>query len=424
LGAEAWTSVACEKLSGWVRRATIPAEHLQEPGIEAAFDIGGAPVYGPFTVTVAAIPEPRVTPVPAVARAIPKRFRITATEGDRVTSVVEWDDLPGVDFYRVYRDGELACETAVSAFPDFPEQRESTYRVEAVRAGEVVAESNELRFQAPERAPKQAVEVRAALRPDHVRVIWSALQSPNVASYRLERRGAGASPWKEVAVKDAATAGWMSYADRPEPGEWAYRVTPLSATGLEGPPAEASVDFQPGLAEEPVLDLPLTERPAEAEVVGEVGFSDEGARFGAGYLELPHRPGFEVGRAMTLAFEFKADRVGEMSVLLSHGGYSVNGWFAQILNGRLLIRMRDGDGQGAVIQPGAWYEAVFVYDGVRPFVRINGEWIPQRGQPVSTVDTSVPLRIGTYQHDEPPYRFHGLLKNVRIYDGIAVELPE
>ena len=121
---------------------------------------------------------------------------------------------------------------------------------------------------------------------------------------------------------------------------------------------------------------------------------------------------------MTLDFEFKADSVGEMPVLLSHGAWQVDGWFVQILGGALIVRTPQGDAQGPSIAPGRWYAVRFMYDGMDLHLAVDGRWVDRPANPVRSVPARRPLVIGQYDQKQSPYAFRGTIRNVRLYSDV------
>src|SRR5690606_5216593 len=119
------------------------------------------------------------------------------------------------------------------------------------------------------------------------------------------------------------------------------------------------------------------EAPADGEITGSVEFRPDGARFLGGWIALPARPDHELGAGMTLDFAFRADRVDGMPVLLGNGQWQADGWFVQILDGKLLLRAVGGDAVGPRIEAGQDYAVRIVYDGVAFRMRVNGETVPQ-----------------------------------------------
>ena len=115
----------------------------------------------------------------------------------------------------------------------------------------------------------------------------------------------------------------------------------------------------------------------------------------------------------TLSFEFQIEEAGDMPVLLSHGAWQIDGWFVQILGGRLVIRTPQADANGPVVQTGKWYKVRWELSGQEHRLLVNGEEV-QPFAPLRMKPAERTLRIGQYEQIEPRYRFHGTLRNLRI----------
>jgi len=163
-----------------------------------------------------------------------------------------------------------------------------------------------------------------------------------------------------------------------------------------------------------VLALPLTARPDGARQVGEIQYGPEGARFAGGFLAIPDRASLDMRNGLTVEFEFRADDVGAMPVLISHGLWQADGWFVQILGGRLLIRTPAGDAEGPPVTPGRWYRVRWQFDGLRQTLSVDGKTIPQAVQELRDVPARRDLVIGQYESVQPEFAFKGVLRNLRI----------
>jgi hypothetical protein len=214
-------------------------------------------------------------------------------------------------------------------------------------------------------------------------------------------------------------AGDSVYRDRPEPGRWIYEVSTCAVSGKEGPSCRVGVDFPPPPATPAAVRWALTARPAEAKQTGQVAYGVEGAVFSGGYLTLPHRDELNMENGLAVRFEFRAERVDAMPVLLSHGLWQCDGWFVQILDSRLIIRTPYGDGVGPVIQPGVWYAVRWEFDGMRQRLQVNGKWIPQARETHGgslALPAQRALVVGQYETKEPSFAFYGRLRNLSISD--------
>lgn len=427
----AWQTTALAPMRGYVFRSVVPAAQVQAPGLEIGFSFSQDPdapmACGPVGVTVQAIPNPENAPLPKkVAASPPPRITLSAKPGLSTLAEVRWDDVADADYFRVYRNEKLAVETAVPFFPDCPTESENTYRVEAMCGGQVIAASEPAALDlkgAAVPAPGAVRQLSTGLNRKNVLLYWESPATPFTAKYRVERSSDG-NAWQSVAEVPYRLGRRSSFRDTPKPGVWFYRVTPTGPTGLNGASAQAQVNFAPSDGSlQPSSDWPLTEAPKGGLVRGNMTFSNEGAAFAGGHIEFPDDPRLDLEQGMTIHFEFRMDRRADMPVLLCHGSWQQDGWFAQILGGRLLVRMLGGDGEGPAIELGKWYDVDFVFDGVFARMRVNGEWIGQGSGPLQPGPARQPLILGTYEADSIQYQFPGTIRNVKIYNDVAVDLP-
>jgi hypothetical protein len=154
---------------------------------------------------------------------------------------------------------------------------------------------------------------------------------------------------------------------------------------------------------------------------GRVSYGPLGADLSHGCLVIPHRPELNLGNGLTVEFEFVADDIGEMPVLIANGAWQTDGWFVQILGGQLMVRAAGGDALGPRIEAGQPYAVRFVYDGLEFQMTVNGEAVPQQALAVRDVPASCDLTLGQYVVREPRYQFRGRLRNVKITPDALVE---
>lgn len=411
----------------WVQHVVVPPAVVASPGFEIGFSFSEDPTQplslGPIAIT-AMPPTPADTPARRVRPADETAELVCAVKAGGVMPIeLTWNPVPAADCYRVYRDGAPVVETAVAMFPDYPTQPKGTYVIEALRDGEVIAKSKPVEYAAPQRPTAEAFDLTLRSNGAFVLLRWPPSKSPLVTAYRVTRAhdpSDGREPEVIARVAASHTDGHV-HRDAPPPGRWTYSVTPIDVFRHEDPAVTASIEFQPaGSTAAPRLDIPLTAQPRDGRLVGNVAFGEGGATFKGGYLVFPDNDGMKLDRATTVAFEFKADSVDGMPVLLCHGSWQVDGWFAQILGGQLIVRTTAGDAQGPPIEPGKWYSVRFIFDGEALYMGVNGNWgevTPVRKPPVPAKRGLV---IAQYEHQEPQYAFKGILRNVRIYDGVVV----
>lgn len=420
LGSDKWRTQPLEENKNWVKRTVIPASDLNQPGVEFGFSFSEDPskpmAYQPVTVTVMPAVKVDKTPSPTVKIGKEKTLRLTVKEGKAVPIELEWNALLDADYYKVYRDGKVVAETAVAMLPDCPSQAAGEYVVEAWRDGKVIAKSEPARYVTPIRTVDEKFDVQARAGFSGVWLKWPAGKSPNLTSYKISRTPSGGGESQVLKTLPAQKDADNAYYDAPPAGEWIYAIAPISMTGQEGTPAKVTIYFSPRKGIAPIFSLPLNVKPEGAKVVGDVTFDESGAAFHNGYIVLPHQDLMNLGQAMTLEFEFKADETGNMPVLLCHGVWQVDGWFVQLLGGRLMLRAARGDALGQNIEPGKWYNIRVVYDGAQFGLQVNGQWIEQNADPVIDVPAKRGLVIGQYDNPDPSYAFHGTIRNLKLYN--------
>ncbi|MDQ1257137.1 MAG: hypothetical protein QG656_1739, partial [Candidatus Hydrogenedentes bacterium] len=423
IGARRWISLPMETIRGWVKRVSIPAEAIQEPGIEIVFsfeqNLRKGIALGPIGVTVMpatpvdTAPRPRVAPT-----AETPALTLEAREGTLMPVELAWDAIPEADYYRVYRDDAVTVETAVPYFPDMPAAGAHAYRVEAIRGGAVLTASESVSITSAAQPVTPLTDLKAETNRAGVLLRWTRPWSPLSGVCTVERRAKDgtAESWEKIG-ETPASGFEGGYRDTPPAGEWVYRVTPMGAGG-SGEPLTAAASFQPLPVPEPALDLPLTTQPEGADVQGAVEFGPEGARFSGGWITLPHQSWMDLGTGMTLDFEFRMDEKTDMPVLLCHGAWQADGWFVQILGNALIVRTPTADANGPVIELGKWYKARFVYDGLGLRLAIDGQDLPQPPATVLTTSRTRPLIIGNYEQTGSIYSFRALMRNIRIYPDV------
>jgi hypothetical protein len=295
--------------------------------------------------------------------------------------------------------------------------------VEAWRDNRAVTSSEPVEHSVPNHPLDEQVELTVQLSRAAVVLRWKDVKSPHAVRYRVRRTSAtdatnATNATSSQLIGDIRISGHgLGVCKDPRaPGKWIYAILAVNAAGREFQIARSQpVDvpaLPPGRA---VLDLPLTSAPAVGRVSGDVRFDDSGATFTGGHIALPHNPDFDLGEAMTLAFEFNARSTDGMPVLLCHGSYGADGWFAQILGGSLIIRAPGGDAVGPPVEPGKWYSVRLVFDGVGFHLSVNGQWLPQPRREIVPKPARRSLFIGRYEEDAQMYAFNGTIRNIRVY---------
>jgi len=430
VGAKQWTTIKCAPTQGWVKRATLPGSAMRVPAILLRLSLSPDPaqVGGAIDRAVTVMPEvaPSYTPIGKPqehAHPTGEGFGLMLRDGQVATVQLLWSNIPKADFFRVYRNGVPAGNTAVPLFPDIPMEIKTQYKVEAWADGKVISQSAPASFTMPDKPVTEMVTPRAFANRGGITIEWDAATTYTVASYRLSRAPEGNQAFAEAGTVRAARSGGQNFHDTPGNGRWTYRVTPLNVAGREGTAGEATVVF-PSPAITPAIQWPLTVAPKGPALQGHVAFTPEGARFDQGHLVTENRPdAMDLNHGFTLNFTFRAERVDAMPVLLCHGAWQIDGWFVQILGGQLIVRTPGGDAQGPAIESGKWYACRFVFDGVRLRLAINGDWVFRGDSAVGNVPAARPLILGNYTDASQQYQFHGLLRDVALTQDAVLDQP-
>ena len=430
VGAKEWTTIKCARTKGWVRRATLPGYAMRGPGILIRLSLSPDPAQedGAIDRAVTVMPEvaPSYTPISKLqehARATGEGFRLMLRDGQVAAVQLMWSEIPKADFFRVYRNGEPAGNTAVPFFPDIPMEMKTEYKVEAWADGKVIDQSAPARFSMPDKPVTEVVTPRAFANRGGITVEWDEATTYTVGSYRVSRAPEGSKVFAEAGTVRATRSGGQNFHDTPGNGRWTYRVTPLNVAGREGTAGEATVVL-PNPVIAPAIQWPLTAAPKGPVLQGDVTFTPEGARFDDGYIVAENKPeAMDLNHGFTLDFTFRAERVDAMPVLLCHGAWQIDGWFVQILGGQLIVRTPGDDAQGPTIEAGKWYACRFVFDGAHLRLAVNGEWVFQGNTTVRNAPAARPLVLGNYTDASRQFQFHGLLRNVVMTQDAVLDTP-
>lgn len=422
IGAVAWRSIEVPIVRGAVGRVTLPAAAIRPPGVEVGFTLGSprSPfAWGPTAVT--ALPAPsRAAPSSRRAQRRAPAIALRVGAAPRAAALLRWQDVPGADAYRVISDGHVIAETPAAEYPDLPRRLHTTYRVEALGAIGIVARSPEVAYTVPDLPVRTAVNLTARANSVGALLTWLALEDTAIVEYAVRRRPAAGGPWSEIATQPAI-AGRHRVLDRPSPGEWQYSVAARNARGHAGPVALATTAAPAPAALGPAVEAALTAAPAGATLEGAVRFGPDGVRTDDGAIVFAPRPGLDMADGLTVAFRFRADSTSEMPVLLCHGQWQSEGWFVQILGGRLLIRTAHGDAEGPLLEAGRWYDVRWVYDGATQRLKVNGVWIPQATPAMAPSASARGLIVGQYEVREARYRFRGIIRDLTITPDILAD---
>ncbi len=418
LGRREWTAAPLAEVRGWVRRITIPAAHMIAPGIELVLSLEGGteapPALGPLGLTV----MPAAGPPPAPPEKIPLppgegAIRLTARSGRAFPFEISWEEVPGAEWYRIHRDGVPVADTAVNTFPDAPAAPAARrkYSVEAWGGGRVLARA-EASLPSPDEPPGGPPSLRWIPRDDGITLVLPPAASLQVAAWRVRAIPAGGgAPAASVDVPPRRS-GAQRRAVPLERGRWTVEVAAVNQAGREGPAAAISVE-RPVAIETRAIDLPLTAAPPGARVEGAVSFGPAGASFAGGWIEVPDDPAFLLDGPTAVELEFQAEDTRGMPVILSHGLWQVDGWFLQVLDGRLVVRTPRGDAWGPAVVPGRRHSVRWEFDGLDHRLLVDGAEV-QGPQPLDPVPAARSLKVGRYEIPGPEFAFRGTIGKVRV----------
>lgn len=417
-----WHSRPLRTVRGLVRQASIPAEAAASPGVEFGFGFDSKPeqfAWGPSTVSTLPSSSIRKTETKEhKTRASDSlaELHLQTTEHTSLPLVLKWDDVPSATSFRVYCNNVLRCETASLLYPEFLCLKGNKYRIDAVSGGKVIARSKDLEAAPGLIRTPEPVKVAARANGNGVRVTWTAPESLLASAYRVYRTASEAAK-RELAfevpvVPLEACSTW----DLPGKGHWLYEIVPLDGIGNEGPSTTLTIEVPPQRAFA-AMDLPLTTQPAQASLVGTIPWTQDGGTFGDGYLVAPAQDLFNLANGLALRFEFKAEAGPEMPVLLCSGQWQEDGWYCQILDGKLLFRSAAGDVWGPTVEMGKWYSVSWVFDGVKQLLSVNGKLETAKLPRVIPSGPNRSLIIGQYTQQEPRYSFKGQIRNLTIWEN-------
>ena len=363
LGSTAWKTLPMQTVRRWVRRATVPASDVAVPGLELAVSLDGMPergfAWGPRGVTVMPGSTLFGASLVKAEKPLTNAIPLTIGTGRGAPIALQWGDMAGVDAFRIYRDDCLLASTSVAGFQDIPDREHGTYRIEAIRDGAVVASSKPTDYVLPDTPVNENPSF--TITPNNLGILITAapIKSTAVLKYRLYRSGTASvistgpqdKIFEHLGVKESETEGEQllaevtasqtsptRYFDLVAPGTWRYRMELASLTGRTNQESvPQSIVFRRDSVQA-FLELPLTTSlPEKAVASGEVACAPQGLKVQQGYLDLPHNDAMNLGRSLTVQFGFSLEDRGIMPVVFSHGVFKRDGWFIQILGGRLSL---------------------------------------------------------------------------------------
>jgi len=379
--------------------------------------------FGPVALTVMPKLEVDTQPRPVKPLSPPGKLTLVVKEGAQTPVELTWNDIDGIDYFKVYRDGKLIVETAVNFYPDVPPSFKAEYVVEAFRDSQPIARSESVTYKAPDKKVTEEIHLNSHINQSGVILSWPKIKSPHIVSYQIFRYPDVKirTAMKFIGEIPASRSIGHSFRDKPPAGKWVYTVMAANAYKSLGSANHVTIEYPPKSTKAPAIELPLDKPPKGVKVTGRVEFGDKGAWFADGYIEIAHQSYMNLGRNMTLSFEFNTDSTDDSPVLICHGKWPTHGWFVQILGHHLIIRTPQGDARGPRIEKGKWYAVRFVFDGHHPHLKVNDKWYDQEGTIMQPVPMKTNLVIGQYIRKLPQHAYRGYIRNLKIVNDALLE---
>lgn len=407
-----WNTALMTKTAGWVNDFTVSAKDIAKPFLRIKFSYDKDPEKSADELYITVMPKAAVDKTPfKTAKSIKQILEVKKAKGDAFDTVLKWEPVVGADYYRVNLNGKNIFETAT---PMAMVIDAGIYRIEAIKDKAVIISSEDIPCDASRIAVSEDIILKASVGISGVTIAWDKTASYSVMAYKVVRINSKGEE-KVFPNRKASVKYSNKFNDKPDIGTWKYLVYPVFVDGHEGMPADISVVVDSYPEPELVFDMPLTEKPSDSKIIGNVQFTDRGAIFNDSYIEIPKKDFMDITDDFILEFTFNANSLDGMPVLISNGTFLNNGWFVQILNGSLMLRTAAGDFVGGNIEANKNYNVRFVYDYGEIFVFINGALVSEGSFDRDIISSDLPLTIGTYSIKEPQFLFNGNIKNLKIY---------
>jgi hypothetical protein len=273
--------------------------------------------------------------------------------------------------------------------------------------------------------PKSPVNVKAAAGRGKIKIAWDAMDLP-VVGYNVYRAEAGGKP---VLVNTRGPVNQAVYIDGglKEKIAYTYTVRAVDRGGQEGAASVAVTAAPLPLIETPVFTAQFENSPdAESGLKGTLagpaayapGVVGQALDLtSGGWISFKNNEVFDVNGEITLEAWVNFRSTEGMPVFLSHGEWRHNGFFVQVLGGRIRYSLGGlNDLDAGAIEPNKWYYVVCTYDMRQMRVYLNGREAGRREAPDVDLSPWVgPFYIGRYTLDGKPYEVTGLIDEVKIY---------
>lgn len=141
LGESLWKEKPMSTTSGWVQSVNIPSNEIKVPGFEYMIVLKEEPgiIYGPKAVST--IPTSLVNNQLEPKKNLETLKLSTLTiKKDKNMNVIEWNDLPHTDYYKVLINGQTEVNTPVSFYPNPDEMSKGTLiEIQAIRDEQIIS---------------------------------------------------------------------------------------------------------------------------------------------------------------------------------------------------------------------------------------------------------------------------------------------
>ena len=413
-----WTSDLMNVTENWVRMFSISKENQKTPGLVIKFSNNKNPYEKALSdeifITVMENIKVSEKPFPIKKDSPKKEIKVFVEKGDVFNFILNWEPVIGADYYRVILNGNTLLETATPMCP-VKSIEGGNYIIEVISNNEIIAESSVIKVSPINTDYVENIDIKSTLTPNGVTLIWNRSSSEKTAFYKIEYLSLTSGNTLLLPIKRASINYDNRISHRPEIGGSVYKITPVSVEGLEGKSFEVKVEIDGYPELKAVKSISMTSVPDSSEVKGEVIFNENGAVFSNSYIEIPKEKPMEIGDNFALEFDFNANQISGMPVLISNGLWGLNGYFIQILDRKLLMRTPEGDFDAGIIEPNKDYHVKFSYNYGEYTTEVNGVLVSKGFFSNNITPASTPFTIGTYTIKEPQFFFYGSIKNIIFY---------
>jgi hypothetical protein len=119
LGSNVWKTIKMHTSpQSWVQAVTIPAKDIVEPGIVYSVAVEGEPAYSYGPKAISVIPVVKEQDILIKKSLIIQQLNNLTVTNKNGMKLLQWADISGADFYRVYFNGVIQVETPVNFYPD------------------------------------------------------------------------------------------------------------------------------------------------------------------------------------------------------------------------------------------------------------------------------------------------------------------